>query len=428
MSARSHGTAPAAVAATEHLLRTPERSAPRNVLTAKGPTLFPGAKAESPFRPERHTATLLPLAHAAASDAAHWEDLASRAGEPSPLFEPWVALPLLEGRDDVLAAQVWGGDAKGCRRLDGLMLLQRARVGGRLGYLRTWSHSLVPLGAPLVREGAEHEVAGALLDLVERQTLPLLRLDQVPADGPFHRALVHQCWLRQWPLQLAECFTRAVFRPARDAESFVQAALSGKRRRELRKGLERLQAQGGVRFTQLDSPDALSDWTQRYAQLEGRGWKGQEGVAVGAQELGARQFEEILRGALLRGRLQFLALEVDGRKVAMNVALLAGEGGFGLKTTYDEALGRFMPGVQLYLHQLELLHRTPGLRWMDSCASPDRQLMNGLWPHRRALQSLIISADRPLASAFAAALPLTRWARRWLIDRAPSRARFDAAG
>ena len=425
----------AAVPVAEPLLRGGVLEAPHNRVVPQGSNPFGEGEGERearrapPARMERHLAALLPIASDDALDEVRLQELAENASEPNPLFEPWLALPLLGGRTDVVALQVWGCDAGGARRLDGLLLLERKRMARRLEYLRTWGHLLVPVGVPLVRAGVEQEVADALLGLVETQALPLLRLDGIPADGPFHRALVHACWLREWPLHLVHSQTRALFRPSRDAAAFTQEVLSGKRRRELRKALERLESLGTVRFTRLESGDAaaVSAWAGAYARLEGQGWKGEEGVAVGGAELDATQFERILRGALMRDRLHFLALELDGRPVAMNVAVLAGEGGYGLKTTYDESLARYMPGVQLYLHQLELLHQTAGLRWMDSCASPDRQLMNQLWPERRELHSLVVAADRPLASAIAASLPLTRWAKRWLVDRAPPREKLGRA-
>jgi len=53
-------------------------------------------------------------------------------------------------------------------------------------------------------------------------------------------------------------------------------------------------------------------------------------------------------------------------------------------------------------------------RWMDSCAAPDAELINRLWPDRTTLNTLIIPADgawAPATRSSAAVLGAVRRAR-----------------
>ena len=106
------------------------------------------------------------------------------------------------------------------------------------------------------------------------------------------------------------------------------------------------------------------------------------------------------------GRLLLMALRLDGKAIALKHNLLAGDGSFAFKITFDESFARYSPGVLLELENIERLHRLPGLRWMDSCAAPNRFMINHLWPARRQMQTIFFATGGVLPSLALALVPL----------------------
>lgn len=106
-----------------------------------------------------------------------------------------------------------------------------------------------------------------------------------------------------------------------------------------------------------------------------------------------------------------ISLELDGRPLAMKMNLLTGEGGFAFKITYDEAFARESPGVLLELENVHRLHGRRSLQWVDSCAAPNRFMINHLWPGRREIQTVMVGSSAASSSLTLSMLPLGRWAR-----------------
>jgi hypothetical protein len=106
-----------------------------------------------------------------------------------------------------------------------------------------------------------------------------------------------------------------------------------------------------------------------------------------------------------------MALRLDGRPIALKYNLLAGDGSFAFKITFDEAYSRYSPGVLLELDNVHRLHELPQVRWMDSCAAPNRFMINHLWPERREMQTVFFSTGRTLPSLVLAVVPLFQFLR-----------------
>jgi CelD/BcsL family acetyltransferase involved in cellulose biosynthesis len=81
------------------------------------------------------------------------------------------------------------------------------------------------------------------------------------------------------------------------------------------------------------------------------------------------------------------------RPAALKCNLIAGDEVFCFKIAYDESLSRFSPGVQLEERMVQVFHeQMPETRVLDSCASPDNDMINRLWPDRRPLVSYAVPA------------------------------------
>jgi Acetyltransferase (GNAT) domain len=331
-----------------------------------------------------------------------WQDLAAAAAEPNPFYEPWMLLPALRtyGREARLEVLVASAMCRGRRLLCGLF-----PIAWRNGRAELWKHHSCYLSTPLLRAGFARAALRCFFDHLERRT-GLVRLGDVPGEGPFHLHLVDELNCRGWPSLVSSWYTRALFRPASSGDEFLERALNGKRRKELRRQRARLAEQGRLELCELRSGEDPTPWIREFLALEASGWKGAEGVAAVLHPAEHAYIEEMAARAHERGRLMMMGLRLDGRPVALKYNLLAGDGAFAFKIAFDESFARYSPGVLLELENIHRLHRMPAVRWMDSCAAPNRFMINHLWPERRQMQTVFFSTGRALPSLLLALVPL----------------------
>lgn len=336
-----------------------------------------------------------------------WQDLAAAASEPNPFYEPWMLLPALRayGSETRLEVHVTWAVRRGRRLLCGLFPIAWRRRRAEL-----WKHRSCYLATPLLRAGFAGAALRCFFDHLEPRT-GLVRLDDVPGEGPFHLHLIDELNRRGWPSLISRSYTRALFRPASSGDEFLERALNGKRRKELRRQRARLAELGHLELCELRPDEDPAPWIREFLSLEASGWKGAEGVAAALHPAERAYVEEMAARAHQRGRLMMLGLRLDGRPVALKYNLLAGDGAFAFKIAFDESFARFSPGVLLELDNIHRLHRMPGVRWMDSCAAPNRFMINHLWPERREMQTVFLSTGRALPSLLLALVPLFQFLR-----------------
>ena len=349
---------------------------------------------------------------------AEWEALAAQALEPNPFYEPWLALPALRelpGGERVLFVLVHAphpSGKKGARLLCGLFPLEAGSLGGGLPLQVTslWQHPYCFFSAPLVRADGAAETLAAFLDWTAAAPRRLMRLDNFPGEGALRHLLLGELNRRGWTHSMIRAHTRAMFRPASSAlES--QALISGKRRRGLRRQRTRLSEQGAVTFRALAPGEDCAEWLTRFLELEARGWKGKAGTALSCHPAHERFFRAMSTKAHAGGRLLMVALELDGRPIAIKHNVFSGGHGAAFKTAFDEEFGRFSPGVLLELESIERFHARPGLLSVDSCADEDRFMVNELWHARREIHSLLFATDAGAALAVSI-VPLVRYFRQ----------------
>jgi len=330
-----------------------------------------------------------------------WQELASDAAEPNPFYEPWMLLPALRSfarSERVQVVLVSRGD-----RLCGLF-----PIAWRRGRAELWRHRYCYLTAPLLRRGCERAAIRCWLDAMASRA-NVIRLEDVPGDGCVRLHLLDELNERGWPALVSQAYTRAVLRRARSAEEFLTRALPGKRRKEFRRQRARLAELGRLTTEELPPGTDPNPWVEEFLSLEAQGWKGREGV----DSMPDRTFvQQMAAGAARGGKLQMLALRLDGRPVALKINLMVGEGGFAFKITFDERFGRFSPGVLLELDNVERAHQLPALRWMDSCAAPNRFMINHLWPDRREMQTVFFATGGRLGDLQVSLVPLIHFLRR----------------
>ena len=348
-----------------------------------------------------------------------WEALAACAIEPNPMYEHWMLLPALRLSDaGVVCALVWMRDPArpdAGAKLAGLFPFTRVRrfKGIPVTALSSWTHKSWMLCTPLVRAGEARQCIAALLDWVEGggEGCSVLEFRYLASDGAFHGALADALRSHDSMVLAASNFTRAFLRRSSDAESYLQASLSGVGRKSMRRKEKRLAERGELRHVAMQPAADPWPWIDAFLELEASGWKGRQGSALASSKNTYLFASETLSAAHRRNRLHIMGLDLDGKPIARCCNIVAGEGSYAYRTAYDERFGYYSPGVMAELGSIRHFHSVPGLQWMDSITDPDNVTLNHLWKERRTVQTIVVGSGA-WAELWVSMLPVVRWAKQ----------------
>jgi CelD/BcsL family acetyltransferase involved in cellulose biosynthesis len=343
------------------------------------------------------------------SDGAAWRRLADRAAEPNPFFEADYVLPAvrhLSSGPISLAVVADGDEWIAC-----LPVERRRRWRWYPGrWVVTWRHVYCFLGTPLVDTSRVEPALEHLMEAVSASGRGTwTALEWLDGGGHLRDALDGALAARRSRALGLEAFERAALRRRAEA-SYLQETLKPARRKELRRLGRRLEEELGepvVLEDRAGDPDACEE----FMRLEASGWKGRGGTALAADPAHAAFFREVCAAFAARGRLQLLRLGTPDRAVAMQCNLIAGGTLFCFKVAYDETLARWSPGVQLEARAVDVFHGRTDVALADSCADPDNELINRMWPDRRAITTLVVPPRGPLRHLSLRAVGATSAAR-----------------
>jgi CelD/BcsL family acetyltransferase involved in cellulose biosynthesis len=355
-------------------------------------------------------------------DLGRWRELAARAAEPNPFFEPEYVLPLARGVGELDAVQLLvvaeAAEWRACMPVH----------GGRFHHMplpsvSAWRghHLYGLLGTPLVDRERSAEALGALVRaLLARRGIWFAGIDTVALDGPLTPAIEGVMGSLRHPPIYLERYERAALRRRPEA-TYLEESLSAKKRKELRRQRRRLaEALGGEpEVVERAGEDAAYD---EFITLEAAGRMRERGTVLAADRGHARFFREMCREFAELGRLQIPSLRVAGRTVATQVNLIAGDTIYGIKIAYDDEWAAYSPGIQLEIEMVAAFHERSEARLVDSCAAPNNVTFNRLWPDRRQLATYVL---RPPTLAGRAAGPLLAAAQAVRDYRARRRSRSD---
>lgn len=326
-----------------------------------------------------------------------WDALARQASEPNPFLASWYLLPSLRALQPP-RVDLWCLERGAA--LIGLLPVAATRsyYGRPIPHLAGWTHPNSFLGAPLVARGAEEAFWHALLDHADRHAgLGLfLHLSDLPLTGALADALRRVLASRPHGLVWRE--ERAMLASPLSPEAYLEASMSGKKRKELRRQHARLSETGVLAVERQRDANDLPAWIEQFLTLEAAGWKGKAGSALACRPDTATLFREAMSGAAQAGCLERLALTLDGQPIAMLANLLTPPMGFSYKTAFDEGLSRFSPGVLLQRENLALLEDS-SLEACDSCAAADHPMIDHIWRERRAVGRVSIGIGGGLRRA-----------------------------
>ena len=355
-----------------------------------------------------------------------WGDLAARAVEPNPFFEPGFLS--LASRHFVGFAETRllvaheGSEFKGVLPIVGV---ERPRIPPR-PILTTRGDPTMVSGActPLVDRTCVDEAVGALLDGLQAGAksgaIPgIVSLKRLGDDGPVAHSLRRQSTARGFPVHTKESYERGMVTRSGSWEN----PLSGSRRREIARRRRLLARDTGseVRVVdRSDDPEAATD----FMRIEASGWKGRDhGTAYARDPHKVAWFHEWCDHWGKSGRLTVLALNLGEISIAMQYFIRAGEGIFLYRIAHDESYPKYGLGQMLLESALELLFEENDALWLDACADPDNGFLLAMLPERRTTSNVLIGTggrvDRALVSAtptMAKAVAAQRRARQRLVE------------
>jgi CelD/BcsL family acetyltransferase involved in cellulose biosynthesis len=334
--------------------------------------------------------------HRMAAHRAAWADLAARALEPSVFNDPGFGLPAawhLAGPRAPRFLLAW--DPQATDRLIGLCCIAPPVPGLPLS---AWLHSQATGAFPLLDGERAAEALAALLAMTRRRPAPAgLLLHGLPDGGPTQRLLAAS----PWPVARLAERSRAVVRPG-------DALGVGRGAKEMRRQARRLADQGHVAYVSATSAAAVADALPGFLDLEGRGWKGRRGSALGQSPRLRRFVTEMTAALAAGGGCRIDRLDLDGRTMAGGLVLRNGATAFYWKTAYDERYARFSPGA----HLAEAIGRRqladPSVTLTDSCAVPGHTMIDRVWPGRMSVSDMLVGPVPSRALHLAAAVERVR--------------------
>lgn len=357
-----------------------------------------------------------------AEHVAAWDELARQTIEPNVFYESWMLLPALAtfgvGVDlRFVLVYTTGPSNEGCKPiLCGFFPLAAGRgyKGLPIEYSSFWRYKYCSLCTPLIRPEYASDCVAVFFNWLASapEAGAFLEMGYISGEGLFNQLLTQYFNESRNLLLVEEQFNRALLERWDDGESYLNTALSGKRRKELRRQQKLLRELGAVEYAELTTGGEIEDWLEQFLQLETKGWKGEEGSALAADAAAREFFGRTMRSASQRGQLMMLALRLNGQPIALKCNLLSGAGSFAFKIAFDEAFGSYSPGVHLELENIRRLHEHTELAWMDSCATARHFMINRLWLSRRTIKTILASTGKSGGNLLLASLPLLRWFKR----------------
>ena len=132
-----------------------------------------------------------------------------------------------------------------------------------------------------------------------------------------------------------------------------EARFSSRRRSDFRRALRRAEEFGEVHCEMLaPTSQEFEPLFDEAVAVEAKSWKREARTAIACDPAKEAFFRRYLSGACARGEGRVAFLRIDGRVVAMQLAVEWAERYWLYKIGYDETYGRCSPGTLLMLHAL----------------------------------------------------------------------------
>ncbi len=321
---------------------------------------------------------------------AEWDDLFIRAKSPHPHYARHaVAAHRTAGivPDDLRFVTVrragWLEAALPYR-----MVRDVSGLGGRVAC--PLLSPFVTATAPLVADGPALDVTfdALVAALAEASGGRAWRWPLLPLDGPAGAGLVAAMDRAGWRRATVAAFDRPVLDRRASHDAFLAGHPHKARLKDLRRRARRLTEAGTVTFETATAGPELDRAVNAFLDLERTGWKGKAGTAMACRPEHAAFARALFAGTDGPVGARADTLNLDGRPVAISLALTGGGTATLLKTAYDEGQRASAPGLLLEAEIVRACHETAFADRLDS-ATLAGSALESLYRERETVAEII---------------------------------------
>jgi Acetyltransferase (GNAT) domain len=350
--------------------------------------------------------TLAPPITVEITDPAHfstlneaWHDLIARAAVPNVSMHPVVAQASQAVGRAVHVVLAWQNAASDAPpRLVGVWVLAVERLTSRwpVPVLVSPVDTQMVLGTPVLDRECLPAVLNAMLDaLAAAPGLPkILFVHECTADGAFGNVLEAMMASRGAPAKVLKRLTRPKLQSGLDGRSYLARTLPADKRQQLRRRRRRLAERGRLELTTHHTLEEVRCAFEEFLVLEASGWKGRGGSALSQRGQATAAFvRAMVTGLAQEGLVDIMVLRLDGRPTAVRIILWCGRAAYTWKTTYDEALRSYGPGLLLMEDTTLALLANSSLDYADSSTNldiADIKAQADFWAERLDVADLLI--------------------------------------
>ncbi len=323
-----------------------------------------------------------------------WDDLLARAVEPHPHFSRHVIEAHRKAgllRDDTAFICIRTGD-----RMDALLPFRTGLDITGFGSLvaQPALSPFMPSSTPLIAaEGFDQTLKALVTAFAEASRgrswrWPLLSLSSRVGSG-----LLSIMKETGWAIGTVQSFERPILDRRISQDAFLKDHPHKGRLKDLRRRQRRLAEAGTVEFTSAIAGERLGSALDDFLALELAGWKGEAGTAMAARQKTLAFANHLFRAGKTRIGVRADTLSLDGRPLAVSLALIAGGTACLLKTAYDERERAHAPGLLLEAEIIRAFHETAFCDRLDSATSPGSAL-ESLYRDRETMAEIVAVPPR----------------------------------
>lgn len=359
---------------------------------------------------------------------ADWRDLITRADVPNIFMHPaLVHLASQVYRSRALALLAWQQQSSG-EQLVGLWAFVCGRAPQSVLPGKVLVAPAMPnayLATPVIDRTCLDGTLAAMLDRIATDAaLPkIIALEAMTIDGPTMQALARILAARGSPARIFSRTQRPKLASSLDGTRYLEQALSKGTRKKLRQQRRRLEERGALEFRVISEPGAVKAAFEGFLAAEAAAWKGRLGTAVTSNAANAAFARAMIAMLADQGEAEIHLLALDGRPVSLQVVLRGGPAAYTWKTTYDEALRDYSPGMLLFEDYTTALLADDRVAYVDSCTFDDTGFM-AAWRERQAIANMWIDVRRGSSPVFAA---LSHAQKGYLVCRTAAKKIYRSA-
>lgn len=320
-----------------------------------------------------------------------WRALSDAALDPNPFFSPAFLQPFLRHMAERRVRLAATRELKTGRWL--MAAPTGRRPAGLLVPIPTvWTTEYSPLGTPLMHPDIGDDQLTSFIGSVSGGA-GILSIPYLPTACGTARRLTRLANLKTTTTSV---FERAGHQSGAEGARQFEDAFKGKRRKEMRRLLRRLEDHGTVSLASVVGPETVNRF-DLFLDLEASGWKGRGETALGSKVQTAAFSREAVEALARLGHVRIDELRVGDKLVASLVSFVDGGSVFTWKIAFDEDYARYSPGAQLVMHAFQENLALPDFRVADSLAVPGHSMIEPLWRGRIELGTLLL-AGPPLGA------------------------------